>query len=266
MQHEDYAYLDFIVVEAPQIDVLRVMAAYRAEMGVPEDADPTEFAGGGDPDKRPSVLGLMWWALKQRIFSPKDEPIDFESNAQDLFLHADEAAGLDRRITWSQDGQVFGLPVETRISGIAGREDWTLVEFSDVISGMSMTATRLSEELPEEDVFFFRRSGSKAKEPHFDFHHYRAGEQRRRVMSHCTHPTDGSPAWWEGHAEGPMLPFEDPAAYEGKDGAEILTAARQSDLLKRLDLPEDLIFDPQLRIDAVLISDKPGGAPLSVAL
>lgn len=260
MLHEDFEYLDFIVVEAPEIDVLRVMATYRADMGVPDMGATPAFPGAGDPDKKPGMIGLMWWALKQWIFSPKDPP---EDSGDDLFLHTDTAAELDRMIIWGNDNDGVTVPVETRVSGLLSSPDWTLVEFADLISGMSMTAMHLSTQMPEEDVFFFRRSGRRTNQPQFDFHHYRAGEQRRRVMSHCTVPTEGDP-WWEGYAEGPMLPFEDPEAYKTSDQATLLTADKQADILARMGVPLGALFDPDMRESAVLISDKPGGAPLSV--
>ncbi len=181
------AYQDFIVVAAPQVDVLLAVArdlcagAERLAEGFESEAlgilpalgrsgDPaTEEAlarsdGGvteGPPKAMTTQRSVFWYLVRSglrlwltrcrlrigRIFgvgrarraearrragaeAPQMEPPPT--------LHIDEAAEIGRPFTWSAAEAAHALPpTEIRISAIAERPDWTLVETREIVSGVS---------------------------------------------------------------------------------------------------------------------------------
>ena len=82
------------------------MAAYRADMGVPDTGAAPEFPGAVGPDKKPGTIGMMCWALKQWIFATKEDQGNaeaYKTEDQAKILTADKKADLLARM---------GLPIE----------------------------------------------------------------------------------------------------------------------------------------------------------
>lgn len=104
-------------------------------------------------------------------------------------LHFDANAEPERLLTRETDDPAF--LIEQRVSTLADRPDWILVEFINMMSGLSLTAALLSEPLPGTDVYYFRRTYTQTLKTQHDYHLYRDGQPIRRVMAHKAIPTDG---------------------------------------------------------------------------
>ncbi|MEM9141150.1 MAG: hypothetical protein AAGB15_15085, partial [Pseudomonadota bacterium] len=143
MSDETYAYIDFAVVIAPQIDVLRAAAALRSDYAAAataaHDRPGAGEARGAGMLRRVGETAKTWLRKPE---PPVREPDPTE--APPLFLHCDDGAELDRLITWTMEEETSGIPPETRISALAMHPGWTMVEYADPMSGMSYTAMNLS--------------------------------------------------------------------------------------------------------------------------
>lgn len=263
MSDETYAYIDFAVIVAPQIDVLCAVAALRSDYAAAGDVDC-----GAETTRSGGIIGRVGERARAMISGGRygDEAPAMDIQNMPLFLHCDEDAELDRLITWSMEEDSSGIPPETRVSALAEHPGWTMVEFADPMSGVSYTAMNLSTDLAGAPVYYFRRSGSGTDQPHFDFHHYLDGEQRRRVSSQLRISKPRGRPRWEGCSQGAYLPFEDPILYDRADAAMMMTANKQLALLGQMGLSMASLFGAGARDKPVLISDKPGGAPVSILL
>jgi len=131
-------------------------------------------------------------------------------------LHVDQGAEAPGLITWAPEDQetvaAQAHRPDFRVSALADKPDWSLVEFRAMMTGYSPLASMHSDEMQGTDIYFFRRTGSATEAHQHDLHHYRNGQQRRRVFSHCTIPREPAPEpWSEGAAEGDPLIKEQPS-------------------------------------------------------
>ncbi|MGF1500393.1 MAG: hypothetical protein ACFBSD_01130 [Paracoccaceae bacterium] len=284
----NFAYQDFLLVAAPPETVLPALLEIARRQAIPPtpsaEADAAirmmQEMGESLGDERRSLgrqlwtmarifvgVKLLYWRvrLQQVLGLRKPPPPPDPEEASGLSLHVDDAAEPERPITWSADAT--HAPFAMRLSGLAARPGWTLVECAEMVSGWSPTAGELSDALPGTEVHFFRRSGSETPETQHDYHLYCDGVQARRVLAHLTVPeapegeTPAEP-WWEGIAEGPVQSHEDARHYMTATEAETITAETQAAMLDRLGLPPSMLWAEGGRVQSVLISTRPGGAPI----
>jgi hypothetical protein len=166
-------------------------------------------------------------------------------------------------LTDSAAGQ---LDAPVRLTGPVGLGGLTLIEFLEGDAATSVFCEGLSAELPGEDIFYFRHSGSLHPGAHFAFHIYRDGRVTRRAESISTAGT-APESNWAGIDSGMPHPLEtDSLAPPGLPTFEIMTPARQASILEALGLDPGTLFEDR-DADAVVLelSPHPGGAPLAEA-
>ena len=258
-----FAYQDFAVVAAPQAEVVRALARIAApdEDGArPPNGFDAPTSNGDGADTEPGSSSRSVFGALARLTSTKTLKSAARSAVREpeTYLRCDVEAAPERLITW-RDGEE--TPAR-RVSAIAMRPTWSLLEFADPSRGLSQVAADLSEALGGREVFFFRRSGAEAQAPLFDYHLYRGASPERRVFSHCTFPKRGEP-WWEAAAEGPLTPYEDAGLYDGAEQADLVTDRTLGAILAAMGLDMAELFSLKARQSPILFDDRPGGAPLS---
>ncbi len=286
----NFGYQDFILVNASQEDVLRAIVEdlkSAAEDDFQDAPMPLMAIPPRDPEAREAfeaahpashlmpktlvgaVLSMLGIGRRRRIAAYEAAMADFVDDMPVLdaySMHLGTAEPITRVMPPAYGpGEPEALNDDVQVSAIAGSE-WTLVEYTEQVSGMSMLGFQLSMALESCDVLYFRRSGTLAIEPHFDFHLYRDGDTVRRVLCHCTHPNgDPAQAWWEAIADRPQTRYEPSSVYAGAVERDLLTDARIETILGTIGLSFAKLFGAEQRCNSVLLSRRPGGAPLSVA-
>ncbi|MEM9584133.1 MAG: hypothetical protein AAGA08_13565 [Pseudomonadota bacterium] len=268
---EEYGYQDFLLIKAPQSEVIDAVCAVTLETDMQPEAQPAPSSRAG---------GMMKALLKRMPLSKalrKAEEIDPEQapngeTQKPFTLHRGDAALLADLLTTergpsyldkSQPHERMAYFDDVRVSAIDG-SDWVLVEYREFVSGISLLGYGLSTKLQGRDVLYFRRSGDLISEYHNDFHVYQDGETLRRVLCHSTWPEgDIQQEWWENTLDGQMTTYEPDDLYQNAGEMDLLDNAMLESILAKLELSSQKLFSRVLTRDPVLISRRPGGEPLS---
>jgi len=156
---------------------------------------------------------------------------------------------------------------DVKVSIPADDPGWTLVEYVETVSGFSILGQDLSARLAETDVLYLHRSGPEAVERAHDFHLYRNGDMKRRILCHSTWPQgDPDRAGWEAIADGPPCAYEPAGLTEGKDETELLGSDGVSAIMAATGLAPQRLFAAGGTLHPVLFSRRPGGEPLEAIL
>lgn len=167
------------------------------------------------------------------------------------------------------DGEAGQPTAPVRLTAPVGLGGLTLVEFLEGDSGRSVFCEALSAQLPGDEIFYFRHSGSLHPGAHFAFHIYKDGQVTRRAESVSAAGT-APESDWAGIDTGMPHPLEtDCLAPPGLPASEIMTPVRQASILEALGLDPGSLFQPMPGDGdepiVLELSVDPGGAPLSEA-
>ncbi len=261
-------YHDFILLKAHSDTVLEVLVSEIRQMNEPQvhfGAAPSSFGI--------RLLSKVLRKTSRRAATMMDAideliPQNSTENAEDMpqtewSLHRGPAAEAGSILTWDGGAQVFAS-LDVRVSALTDRPEWVLVEHCDQISGMATKAFGLSMQIPDTEVYFFRRTVGDENAPRCEFYVYRGGENERRVMSNFNYlEQQPDESYWEAYADGLPHALEEGLDYEGLHESDVMTPERQDVILARLGVRYDSLFHARSVVDPVLISEKPGGAPLT---
>ncbi|PRY21498.1 hypothetical protein CLV78_109111 [Aliiruegeria haliotis] len=153
-----------------------------------------------------------------------------------------------------------------RITAPLGAGGLSLIEFRDGDAESSAFCAGLSAEMPGDELFYFRYSGSRHPGAHFAFHVYQDGRLTRRAVSFSADGT-APEAEWTGIDAGMPHPLEtDSLPPPGTPHAGIMTPVRQATILEALGIDPETLFTGWDETTVVLeLSSDPGGRPLSEA-
>lgn len=251
----EFGRQDFILIRAPIERVASALARELLEVDRRDSAEVADAHGLGKLMRR--VVG----GGAQQQAAPVSPPL-----LPPYSIHPDAPVApitFAPPPAYSPDAEGFETPPDYRVSMVASRTDWTLVEFAEQISGSSATALRLSHQLSGADILYFRRSGDLAHEVHFDFHLYRDTETLRRVLCHSTWPKgEQEDEWWEAIAEGPISRYELPEFYADANERDLLTDDKIDLIIGGLRMSFDALFGPKARRCPLLFSRASGGTPI----
>lgn len=268
---EEFGYQDFILVKAPKADVLEALCEITLENDISVVPEPAASWKSG---------GVVKMLLERLPFGRSAEPEDaLEDETPDteetppapFGLHEGEAAHpvelltTERGPAYMQATQPSEPPQfhdDIRVSSIDG-SDWVLIEYRELVSGVSLLSYSLSTKLEGRDVLYFRRSGDLICEYHNDFHVYQDGETLRRVLCHSTWPEgDIEQEWWESILDGEITVYEPEELYQDVGEMDLLDNDKLEEILAKLALSSQKLFSRVLTCDPVLLSRRPGGTPL----
>lgn len=255
-----FALQDFLMVEAPQEKVVNAVA-----LALQSQDDDIQFGANYKP---PFLLRLCFRLIGLgKAFDNQTEVR--EAAAEDLIPYRMfrnmGAAGLlthdSHHEAPSQDQFQDGWD-DVRVSAIS--DNLTLVEYREMVSGMSTLALGLSAHMQGQNILYFRRSGQDTDEARWDFHIWRDSDQTRRVLCHAIHPMgDATQEYWEGIMDGQQSSYEPEYLYDGvKEDRDVLNARKMDAILGTLGVTADGLFAPGSRHSAVLFSRLPGGEDL----
>lgn len=241
---EDFALIDFALSARPPAEVAEAIGRVRAEQA-PEE-----------PPRR-GFLSRILSGLRRGEAGGKRPP--------GLTLHpANTLADWPLTRVVLADGMPAAANTPFRISGPIGMAGLTLIEFREDDQESSPLCEALSAELPGDELFYFRHSGSRHPGAHFAFHVYRDGRATRRAASVSA---DGimAEAAWKGLDSGMPHPLEtDSLPAPGTPNSEVMTPVRQAIILEALGVDPEALFAAGEEPGMVVLelSTEPGGRPL----
>lgn len=305
----DFVYQDFVLVKGERAAVQAALEkAIRQEDTVLNDIVLEPYRPGifmrlfmwifgikipKNPDDPEELMKMMTARMSD------EEKAKHEADMADMqALHEEEAAGLPeneygtapynrreetgalRPIAWERHGKTGHIPEsefyapggdDMRLSSIEG--GWVLLEYRNFITGGCTQSGMLSEQLDDADVLYFRFSGPKAEEMHYDFHVYQNFSPVHRVLCHETWPRTGpkrtrnpDDSWWEGILDGEDTRYEPAGLYEGATQQTLLDNAKLEAILRHNGLSWAALFGPGARHAPVRYSRQPGGVEIGGAV
>ncbi len=234
---EDFAVLDFALVDAPPRDVAQALA--RAEA-----PDPANGKG-----KQAGLLGRL---IGRRAAAP--------TPATPLLVQPRgtlPAGVLAREMV--DDMGFGGADREIRLSAPIGPAKHTLIEFRERSdAGPSPRLAALSRALPKAEVLAFRLTGGRHPGGEYGFTVFRGGAVVRALRIHRASAEDD----WQRSQTGSPHPLEEEAPPDPSDPGGLISPSRQAALLAALGIDADELLVDRSAHSAVLeLSTHAGGTP-----
>ncbi|QDC09515.1 hypothetical protein FHY55_09775 [Oceanicola sp. D3] len=234
---EDFAVLDFALVDAPPREVARAMAKCEPAGDAPEAAS----------------TGLLG-----RLFGGRRNKAAPEPAALLIQPHGTLPQGVLAREMLDDMG-FGGTDHEARLSAPVGTDGLTLIELRERTDGApSPRLLALSRALGKAEVLAFRLSGGRHSGGEFAFTVYSGGSVTRRLQVYRT----SGEAEWQPSQSGAAHPLEAKAQPESDAPGDLIPPSRQAALLAQLGIDADeLLVNRNAYAEVLELSTRPGGTP-----